>query len=77
MALLRHFFGLLPLTAHEPTVLEDLFPEMLDEAVEGIRLACDQSPHQLNLGPALQCRLVLILTRPFSAFYTDAANKLK
>lgn len=52
--LLRHFFGIFSLAAHQPAVVKDLRTEVVDETVESIRFAGDQPPGKFNFFFALQ-----------------------
>ena len=60
--LLGHLLGVLRAAAHQPTVMEDLGSEVLDEAVERFCIACYQSPRELNFDFPFQGSPLLIVS---------------
>jgi hypothetical protein len=46
--LLRHFLGVFAVSAHKPTIVEDLGPKVFHKAVERLRFSSHQLPRELN-----------------------------
>jgi len=59
---LRHVFRIVALAAHQPTVMEDLGSEVLDEAIERFCIARYQSPRELNFDFPFQGSPLLIVS---------------
>ena len=47
--ILSHFFGILSLAAHQPAIVKNLGPEMLDKCIEGSGISRQHIPGQFGL----------------------------
>lgn len=52
--LLRHFLGVFALSAHQPTIVENLGPEVFHKAIEPLRFSSDQLSRKFYFRVAFQ-----------------------
>ena len=62
-SLLSDFLSVLPLPAHQPAVVEDFGPEMINETVECFGVACFDPADQFGFAELLQLGLLQLRFR--------------